>query len=375
MKTRDLFPLGVAEGEAFCDRSVETKWLLNNIDSGKHSLIISPRRYGKTTLAYRALSISKLPYIEIDFVMATSEKKVEEFIARGVSDLINKSLGPIDKLFNSIKKYSSKTIPKIAINAEGLSLELAFPSDSSSAINIMESLLLLENLLTEKKKRAVILFDEFQTVGTIAKGSGIEGAIRHVAQKTKYLSIIFSGSNCNLLKSIFEDENRPLYKLCKQLFLDRVPYPEYEKHLTKAALAQWESALSEPVIKHIIDLTEAHPYYVNKLCDIVWSENQKLPQITDIDRAWQTLIIEEKSDILRELSLLSPGQKKVLAAIANGSATNLTGKSVSMKIDMSPSSTATALDGLLDKDVIEQKEGLYKIINPVIKAFVKIRVY
>jgi hypothetical protein len=35
------------------------------------------------------------------------------------------------------------------------------------------------------------LFDEFQEIGQLKKGRGIEGAIRHVGQDTQKLSLFF----------------------------------------------------------------------------------------------------------------------------------------------------------------------------------------
>jgi len=371
MKARDFFPLGVAEGEAFCNRVEETKWLVGNLENGKHSLLISPRRYGKTSLAYKAIKDSKLPNMQVDFAMATSDKKVADLIVDGVTNLIGQSVGPIDKAISLIKKYVSKITPKLVIKAGVMSLELAVSSESDPAINVVESLLLLENLLAEKKKMAIMLLDEFQSVGIIAKGKGVEGAIRHAAQKTKHLTFIFSGSDRRLLKSMFDDETRPLYKLCKQLKLERIGYEDYKKHLNKAAVIAWGKEIEEEVIKCITDLVEFHPYYVNKLCDIIWTDYKKPPKINDIHRAWQILLAEEKSDAIKEISLLSIGQKKVLSIIAQGVRSNLTSKLIAMKIDISPSSIFTALQGLEEKDVIEEKNMQYQIINPVLKQWCK----
>lgn len=369
MKARDFFPLGVAEGGAFCNRVTETKWLLGNIESVKHSLLISPRRYGKTSLAYRAVKESKLLNVQVDFSMATSDKKIATFIANSVANLIGQTVGPIDKAVHLIKKYVSQITPKLVIKAGVVSLELDVSPESDSAMYVVESLMLLEKLLAEKKKKAIMLLDEFQSVGIIAKGAGVEGAIRHVAQKTKYLTFIFSGSDRRLLKSMFDDEARPLYKLCKQLTLERIGYEDYKKHLNKAAMVAWGKEIEEDVIKYITDLVEFHPYYVNKLCDIIWTEYSRLPKASDIDRAWQILLTEEKSDVIKEISTLSIGQKKILSMIAQGVTSNLTSKLIAARIDMSSSSIFAAVRGLEEKDVIEEKNRQFHIINPVLKQW------
>lgn len=370
MRSRDYFPLGVAVGSAFCNRKQETELLVENIKNGKHTLLMATRRYGKSSLALQALKVSKLPYVEIDFYMATNEKIIETYILNGVVELIGKALGPIDKLLASIKRYVKGLKPKIDIGASAFKLELTSDIESDPATNVKEGLLLIEKLLEEKKKHAVLLMDEFQNVGIIAQGKGIEGAIRHAAQKTKYLTLIFSGSNRKLLKTMFEDETRPLYKLCWKIGVKRIAVEHYQSHLQKAAKLAWGQELNEAILNKIMLLTERHPFYLNKLCDRLWAYcNDKPPSIKAIDNAWLEILTEEKSDAIKEISMLSLGQKNVLHYIAKGTNIHLTSKQTMLELRMTSSSIITALEGLEEKDAIEKENGQFQIINPVIKFY------
>ena len=370
MQSRDYFPLGIAAGFAFCNRTQETAVLVENMKHGKHTLLMATRRYGKSSLALHALQLSGQAYVELDFYMATSEKVIESYLLNGVVELIGKALGPVDKLLVSIKKYIKNLKPKIDIGATVFKLELSVDSESDPATNIKEALLLLEKLLEEKKTHAVMLLDEFQSVGILAQGKGIEGAIRHVAQKTRYLTFIFSGSSRRLLKTMFEDASRPLYKLCWKIEFHRITAQHYQAHLKKAAQLAWKKHLDELVCDEIIRLTERHPFYFNKLCDRIWVYFQnKPPCINDVQEAWFAILAEEKSDAVKEISLLSLGQKSVLGYIAQGPMPFLTGKQAVLELQMMSSSIVTALEGLEEKDVIEKESDHYHIINPVIAFY------
>ena len=370
MRQRDYFPLGVAEGIAFCNRENETELLIDNLKNGKHTLLVATRRYGKSSLALHALQLSGLPYVEIDFYMASDEKVVESYILSGVIELIGKTFGPVEKIINSIKKYLKNLKPKLDIATSSFKLELTVDHLIDPATNVKEALLLLEKLLEEKKKQAVLLMDEFQTVGLIAQGKGIEGAIRHVAQKTKYLTILFSGSNRRLLSMMFEDEARPLYKLCWRMQLKKILPEHYEKHLQKAALSAWKSELDAHVLNEILSLTQTHPYYVNKLCDRLWLYYKtKPPSLGDVSTTWIELVEEEKSDAIKEILQLSPSQKAVLSQIAKKGA-YMTSKKNILALKMPGSSIMAALAGLEEKDIIEKEGGKYYIINPVIRFYV-----
>ena len=370
MRSRDYFPLGVAIGSSFCNRTQETNLLIDNIQNGKHTLLIATRRYGKSSLALHALGLCKCSYVEIDFYMATNEKIIESYILNGVVELIGKALGPVDKLLTSIKRYVKDLKPKIDIGTSIFKLELTSDIESDPASNVKEGLLLLEKLLEEKNKHAVLLMDEFQNVGIIAKGKGIEGAIRHVAQKTKYLTLIFSGSNRKLLKTMFEDESRPLYKLCWKITVKRITIEHYRDHIQKVAKLTWNQNLYDDVVNKIIFITERHPFYLNKLCDRLWTYySDQRPSMNAVDRAWTEILEEEKSDAVKEISLLSLGQKVVLSHLAKGINLHLTSKQIMLELQMTSSSIITALEGLEEKDMIEKVDERYQIINPVVRFY------
>jgi hypothetical protein len=371
MKPRDYFPLGKAHGGAFCNREVETNWLLNNVLACKHSLLIAPRRFGKSSLADKVIEASKLPITCLNFNTCADERDIEALIRQGVSQLIGRALGPVDKVIHSIKNYVSHLTPKISFGAELAHLELTTNQHSSATSNVEEALSLMEKLLVDKKRKAVMLFDEFQVVGAIAKGSGVEAAIRNVAQDTKNLSIIFSGSSRHLLQSMFEDEGRPLYKLCRKLHLKRIDKVHYQKQLNQAAQMAWGQDLSETVFEHIMLLSERHPHYVNYLCDMIWAECTTLPSISDVDSAWLMVIDEEQSDANAEISSLSMGQKKIMKFVANYSGENIMSVGTTKEVGMALSSIASALTGLMEKDMIEKHEDGYKIINPIVHYLLK----
>lgn len=371
MKLREYFPLGMAAGLAFCNRTEEADILLNNLQNGKHTLLMAARRYGKSSLAHHALEKSRLPFVEVDFYMARNEKIIETYILDAVIKLIGKAIGPVDKLTALIKKFVKHLRPKLMLETNHVSLELAVSAVSDPATNIKEALMLLEHLLEHRKQTAVLLFDEFQNVGVISQGCGIEAAIRHVAQKTKRLAFIFSGSNRKLLKTMFEDDTRPLYKLCWKLALSRIAQEHYVEHINKASKKAWKIQLSDDVIKQILFLTERHPYYVNKLCDYLWTVYQKPPTKKMVNQCWLKVLEEEKSDAVKEISLLSMGQKAVLLQIAAKGAEGLTSQNTLMEMSMSSSSVISALSALDEKDVIERfDDGSIQIINPVVKHYV-----
>ena len=216
--------------------------------------------------------------------------------------------------------------------------------------------------------------DEFQEIGTMGGGRGIEGAIRHVAQETKNLSFVFCGSNPHLLRTMFEDERRPLYKLCRKLVLDRISEDHYKKHLNKAAKGIWTGELSDKAFEKIMELSERHPYYVNYLCDELCSESNILPSIKSIENAWNMVIEEERSDLIKDFFSLAENQRKIMIHIANYGGGRLHSVGATKKMDMPNSSISRALSTLIEKDYIEKSGGEYRLIAPVYKQLLNAKV-
>lgn len=369
MEFRQLFPLGKAYGEAFCNRVAETATLVGNLKNGKHTLLVAPRRYGKSSLAEKAIEKAELPSVKINFHLCTSEAEIAKLILDSIVKLIGTSIGSVEKIIQSIKKYLSNLEPLLSFGSDVASLKLVPKQQANYAVIISEALLLLEKLLREKKRRAVIFFDEFQEISHIGENMGIEGAIRTAAQETQCLAMMFSGSIRSLLLSMFEDEARPLYKLCRKIKLERISAADYEKHIQKIAKDTWGSILNQSVFDRLMNLSNRHPYYVNYLCDSIWESNRLLPDINSVDEAWRRVVEEEWSDAVKELSDLPLGQRRVLKFIANLEPKNILSREYSTQLSMPVSSISTSVKVLIDKDYIEKHEnGSYEIINPLLLA-------
>lgn len=371
MNPRELFPLGKANGEAFCNRVEETKKLVGHLESGKHTFIVAPRRYGKSSLCEHAFLGSGMTWSKVDFHIAITEKDIERFLINAVIKLIGMTIGKIDRFTALIKDFVKNLKPKFALSAEYMSLELEVSQQSSPAENIAEAILLLDKLLQENNKRAALLLDEFQEVGAIAQGRGIEGAIRSAAQETKKLAIVFSGSNPHLLKRMFEDERRPLYKLCRKLVLSRISEEHYQAHLNKAAKLMWGNVLPQDVFIEIMKLTERHPHYVNHLCDIIWSSKTTIPDTQAVQQAWNEVCEEEHSDLVKDFLSLSENQKKVVKYIATLSGENLYSSTAAKIMDIPQGSVRGAIEQLIEKDFLQKHENEFVLVIPLYKKILK----
>jgi len=76
MKNRRLFPLGKAYGKAFCNRVEETQRLIKNIEGGKHTFLVAPRRYGKSSLCENVFEKIHCAWAKADFKKLAKKLKI-----------------------------------------------------------------------------------------------------------------------------------------------------------------------------------------------------------------------------------------------------------------------------------------------------------
>ncbi len=360
------FPTTLALGRAFCNRREELKRLSANLERASPTLIMSPRRYGKTSLAINAFQRLKWPYTHVDFYTDLTEEGIERAILNGVGYLLGQLETAPKRLLHLASEFFGNMQISVVFEKAGFKLDFSRKKRQSQQ-NILEALEKLHALAEKKKKKVILFLDEFQVLCEIIKNYSIEGAIRHAVQKSRYVAYVFSGSNRHLISSMFYDKNRPFYKSCDTIRLERISKKDYEPYIQKSAKKRWGKVLDGAVLKSIFLLTEFHPYYVNKLCSLLWLMGEA-PTEEDVLNQWQQYALENKSLIEREIELISLNQRKLLIAVAKNEPTKeIFGKLFSTQIDISPGSLSRTLEGLMQKDYVYVDEhGFYRVLDPLI---------
>lgn len=366
VKHMDYFPLSLAVGKAFCNRVEETKHILTNIKQSRPTIITSPRRYGKTSLAMNAILKQKLDFAKFDFLSAVDEEDIEKIILRGIGKLLGTiETGP-KKLLNLATSFFAGLNIKISYDKIGLSVELG-QRKNKPAHNILNIIERVEKLAEKINKKIILFFDEFQHLYEICEDQSIESVLRQIAQESKSLFFVFSGSNRHILEALFENRNRPFYKLCDKIVLPRISKADYTNLFQKAAQVTWKKKIDFDIIERIFLFTERHPYYINQLCSRLYRLNNI--RFDDVEKIWKTYATEERSQIAEELDLLSKNQRRLLIVLArNNEIKEPHGRDFQIISKMPSASITQSLTFLIKKDyVYKTKEGYFKLVDPLIK--------
>ena len=363
------FPQGIATDGDFCNRVNERTLLKRKIESNEHTVLIAPRRYGKTSLMAQILKENDFPGTSIDFFFVLNQSEVTKHIFDSVSDmmikLMPKGKAAANKLLEAIRVLN----PRLSFSLFGQKLELNVSQHNEKSIS--DVLLALDQFAQKVKKSCVLIFDEFQQIGELKENHAIEAAIRHAVERSKNISYIFCGSKRHLLNKMFSDKSRPLYHLCDLMTIDRIDRSCYELFLDDLAKKKWKKKISQDVVAEIIDLTENHPYYLNAICRNLWREDAP-PTTVSVQLAWDNYVNQQSPWIVTDLSGLTLNRRKVIQKLSLKPTDEPQGIAFLDKLSMNHGSVKKCIDALLAVDMIyRDKEGMYRVLDPAINYFIK----
>jgi len=367
----NIFPRGLALGKAFYDRVNERKKLKSNIEHTIHSVLIAPRRYGKTSLIAQVLYEHKVNHVWIDFMTITSKEDLQAKLLQKIGELVVEIVPTAEKLKKVLAKYFKKLKPELTFKVPGIHLALKLNQDEeSNKEGITEALISLDRLAQEVNKRLVMVFDEFQEILRIDEESTLQGSIRHAVERSQNVTYLFSGSKHRPLRRMFNGKENPLYALCENIPLDKIAKEDYVAFINKAATKKWGKPLEDSIMEKILSYSDRYPKYINALCSALWVSGEK-PTDKVVDELWLSYLFSKKTDITEELSDLTLNQRKLLQWLCLEPASELYSQKILQELRMPQSSLQKAVDVLLEKDFITEENGVYKVLDPIWGSYFK----
>lgn len=344
----------VVTGEYFTDREKEIKEISEEIVSGQSVILISPRRYGKTSLIMNIVNKIKYPCIKIDMQLITDELDFANNFLKKVLSL-NK--------FEKIKYFLKNLRIQPALQYNNITDEISIvfnPGERDVPIYIEDALFLPQKVAEKIKKRIIIIFDEFQEVRRIS--NNLEKKMRSIFQYHKNVSFVFIGSQEHMIRDIFENRNNPFYKFGKQIILRKIP----DNKMTDFIIKRFSSKNMDAskMLDKIIEITNSHPYYTQQLChEIFVMSDKKVLNNEFINKAIDNIIMNHHYDFQKWWNELDNTERKILIGICNGDKNPTSKKFISINGIKSSSTAGSAVKRLLEKGILIKKDSNLNFIE------------
>lgn len=336
----------------FIDREKEIGDLVNDLSRGQNIIVYSPRRYGKTSLIKQVLSVLAkrgLLTFYVNLYAATSKRKFVDIYARAVASGTRDKL---DRVIKSLKELFPRMLPKITLGEDGAP-EIGFdydrrPREISPLLDDLYGA--VEKYAVRKKKRAIVVFDEFQEILNL-EDEEIERSMRGVIQSHKRTAYVFMGSRRHMMQKLFNDASRPFYKSGRMFPLGKIGFQDFSAFIKKK-FEEGNIKTDQKVIDEILKVSECHPYYTQMLCSVLWDRG------LDIGHAIMELIDRESYTYTTIWDGISSKRRLLLEALAKGSGGNIYSQEFISESGMgTPSGVQKAVAYLEEKGVIYKENG------------------
>lgn len=294
----------IVEGEFFTDRVREVDYIQQFIESENHLVLISPRRFGKSSVVHKALINTSRQSITLNLQNVTSE-----------ADLAAKLLREIYKIhpFERVKQFVMRfrIIPSLSTNPVTGMIDLSFQPTENPTI-LLEDVMDLIDGISSPDNRLVVVLDEFQEIMSLAPN--LDKKLRAMMQSQKNINYILLGSQETMMTDIFEKKESPFYHFGQLMHLKAIPRADFENYIS-SRLQNCLNSDVEAVTQHILDFTHCHPYYTQQLAAQIWQMSmlqtatddiletaiQQIIEIHDLDyeRLWVNFNKTDKSVLIK----------------------------------------------------------------------------
>ena len=309
----------LAENENFIDRTEDRKKLGTFLRNGVNVMLISPRRWGKSSLVRQTMKelTSADESIRVCYIDAFSVTSVPEFLNAFASAVIEGTSTTLEKRMEDIKRFLNGITPSITIADDplhSLSFDLKMRPIEKSAQEILR---LPETIAQAKKLHVIVCIDEFQQLATLSDWKSLEGKMRSEWQLQHNTTYCFYGSKRHMMMDIFGNANNPFYRFGQVFFLQKIS-KEYWIPYIVAGFSNTGKTIGEQLAERICDVVKCHSWYVQQLSFFIWSATETAVT-DDIFREQLQMLIDTNAPMfVSDSESLTPSQIGMLAAISNG---------------------------------------------------------
>lgn len=371
-KSNKAFIFGVAtSGENFTDRKNETNRLLLNFQQGINTILISPRRIGKTSLVRKVCELAKSDDLKIVYLDIFSCRSDREFYDAFATAVLRQTSSKLEEWIDNAKRFLSRITPKFSIGTDSMtdfsvSLELNTKSEDVSDI-----LQLPEKIASEKGVKIVICIDEFQQIAEFSDSKTFQKRLRTVWQLQQNVSYCLFGSKKHLMNELFERRSLPFYKFGDALYLQKIATEDWVKYICERFDATNKS-ISPSLAEKIAQKVDNHSSYVQQLAWLVWIHTDEVATEENLEEAWQDLLDQNTPLFEKQTENLTGYQLNFLRAIIDGVSKEFTTKNVLEKYNLGTSSNVAIVKrALIKKELIDIEKKEIVISDIVLKEWLK----
>jgi uncharacterized protein len=357
---------------SFADREAEQLKLKSNLLNGINTMIISPRRWGKSSLVEKVVhdirkKERKTKTIIIDLFSVNGQ---EEFLEAFAREVIKASSSKVKDWIETGTNFFKRLIPRVSFSTDpytdfGISFdwdELKKHSD--------EVLNLPERIAEAKGLKMIICLDEFQNLSSFTEFTVLERKMRAAWQRHKNVTYCLFGSRRHMMTDIFNNPSKPFYRFGDIMLLDKIPAIKWIPFIVNSFKESGKS-ISEQDAGIIPLMMKNHPWYVQQMAHYTWNLSSRKAGKAEISLALKELINANAPLYMKEIESISSTQLNFLKAVVSGES-QFTSMAVMQKFQLgTPRNVSKNKTFLINNDIIQEVQTTFEFVDPAFELWFK----
>ena len=347
------FVFGVrVEGNTFTDRKEETNRLKMNFLYGVNTILISPRRMGKTSLVEKVCSLVESDTLKIAKIDAFGCRSENDFINAFATAVVRATSSKWEEWMENAKTFLSRFIPKISIGQDPLT-DFSIALEYNRANTVTEDILQLpETIAKQKGIKIVICIDEFQQIADFPDSITFQKKLRSVWQLQSNVSYCLYGSKKHMMEKMFQSQSHPFYRFGDLFYLDKISETDWVEYICDRFRVTGKE-ISRELASEICTVTDRYSSYVQQLAWLVWLRTDKHATKEDVEFGIDRMLDACEPLFIQQTESLSAYQMNFLRALANGVHTGFTRSEILDTYQLGTAANISRLKkALTEKDLI-----------------------
>lgn len=355
-------------GENFTDRKAETKRLRMNFEAGVNTILISPRRTGKTSLVYRSVEQIEDPSVKVVMIDIYDCRDEYEFYERFASAILKGLATKAEQAIDLAKNFLSRLSPKIALSpdpTQDFSISFGVGPKTEKPEDILD---LPEQIARKRNWNIVICIDEFQQIGEFPESMAFQKKVRGIWQLQKRVTYCVFGSKKHMMDRLFQDKSMPFYHFGDLIELSPIPKEDWVDYIIRRFNTR-NMKISAELAGEICDKVQRYSSYVQQLSWNVMVEAEGADVVTGqhVEDGFEMLVRQTSSLFMGQIANLTAFQMNYLKAVEAGVHSGFSSAKVLEAFRLgSKSNIARIENALIEKELLEKRmDGVY-FADPVL---------
>jgi len=358
----------------FVNRTDELNQLIRDLGDGQKVFLLSPRRFGKSSLVALALLKLKKRHIHTVNLTVSSYSSYAQFLEK-FAEKVLRAAGPWERVKDWATRFARQVKPDVNINMSTGEISLSLGKGAGfDPSPIAPDVFALPGELTKNAGfRMAICLDEFQQISQFNGGS-VENAIRNQVQEQREVGYVFAGSQPSLMEEMLSAK-RPFHKAGPQMFLDKIPAKDWKDSITRHFRKRGRT-LDDPGLETLLASADLIPYDVQRIAHELWDyaelKDKRQLDVSDVNSVIESLVTCQSTYYELLWEQLSARQRAALQAIAYRGASEIYSQGVREEFRLGPaSSVQKALQSLDSRDILDRYKGSYFFLDPLFPSWIR----